>query len=324
MRHVPRLSLAVMLLMTSATSVAQWASDQWDVMGTRAHVEFWEPDGERATRLIDAVHAEFDRLNALLSPWIPDSDIARINSSTPAAPVTVSAECYRLLETALGYSTLTDGAFDITFAGVGSLYDYRAGVQPDAGTVASALPKISYTSLELLPDDRVRFARDGMKVDLGGIAKGYAIDRAIQLLRQAGIEHAWVSLGGDSYVLGDRRGRLWQVGIRHPRDETDVAITLPAEDVAISTSGDYERYFMAGGERVHHILNPATGRPAGELASVTIIAAEGIQADALSTSVFILGVEKGLTLVNALDDVSAIIIDRQGNVSYSDDLLPGA
>lgn len=312
------------LLFAAVVAHGQWAGDQWDVMGTRAQVEFWEPDSQRATQLVKAIHDEFDRINALLSPWVESSDVSRINVSTPANPVTVSAECFRLLETAQGYSALTDGAFDITFAGVGTLYDYRAGIAPDSESLSRSLGRISYTNLELLPHNRVRLAREGMKIDLGGIAKGYAIDRAITVLREAGIQHAWVSLGGDSYVLGDRQGRLWQVGIRHPRQQGDVALTLPVEDVAISTSGDYERYFIADGERVHHIINPATGKSAGALASVTIMAPESVQADALSTSVFVLGPDKGLALVNALDDVSAIMIDLQGNVRYSDDLSPGS
>ena len=316
------LSLAAVLLMAPMVVQAEWVSESWEVMGTRASVEFWRPPQASGKAIVDDIKAEFSRLNAQLSPWVETSDISRINSGAGQAPVAVSAETYRLIETAHAYSVLTDGAFDITFAGVGALYDYRAGVQPDEHMLGKTLDAISFLNLELLPGLKVQFNQDAMRIDLGGIAKGYAIDRAIAIFKDAGVEHAWVSLGGDSFVLGDRRGRLWQVGIRHPRDAQAVAITMPVEDIAVSTSGDYERFFIADGERVHHIINPDTGRPAGELSSVTILADSAIQADALSTSVFVLGMQRGLALVNQLEGVSAIIIDRQGDVSYSDDLDP--
>jgi thiamine biosynthesis lipoprotein len=159
-----------------------------------------------------------------------------------------------------------------------------------------------------------------VQIDLGGIAKGYAIDRAVAILQSHHIDNAYLSLGGDSYVLGQRNDRLWQVGIRHPRDSKAVAITLPLTDIAVSTSGDYERFFVRDGEHIHHILNPRTGKPAGEVMSVTVLAQRGIDADALSTTIFVMGVEQGLALANRLPDVSAIIIDRRGKVHYSEDL----
>jgi thiamine biosynthesis lipoprotein len=174
-----------------------------------------------------------------------------------------------------------------------------------------------------MPKHRVRFSEPGMRIDLGGIAKGHAIDRCIALLRERGIKHAWMSLGGDSYVLGDRGGRPWHVGIRHPRSREDVALTLPVADVAVSTSGDYERFFIRDGERIHHIINPGTGRSAGELASTTVIAERGVDADALSTSLFVMGIEAGMALANELEDVSAIMIGLDGRVHYSDDLSSG-
>lgn len=299
---------------------AEWKQAAWDVMGTRAQVEYLGVDDHDP---VPALKAELERINRLLSPWVEDSELARVNREAADAPVTISSEFFQLLEEAARFHELSDGAFDITFASAGHLYDYRKGKAPDAATLEEATRRIDQNDLELLPGHRVRFATPGMRIDLGGIAKGYAIDRCIALLKESGIEHAWMSLGGDSYVLGDRDGRAWQVGVRHPRSREDVALSLPVADVAVSTSGDYERYFIRDGERVHHIIDPGSGKSADELASVTVIADRGLDADALSTSLFVMGIERGLALANRLENVSAVMIGLDGRVHYSADLSPG-
>jgi len=321
-----RAVLPLLLLFACSHAGAAWTSSTWDVMGTRATLEFWceSPDSRQTTcsAVTDEIRDEFARINALLSPWLQGSELAQVNAQAAHHPVPVSTEFMQLLQHSAHYFSLTDGAFDITFASAGALYDYRNGIAPDAAQLATAQQLIGFRQL-VLNDNTVAFTRDGVRIDLGGIAKGYAIDRAISVLRARGIAHAYVSLGGDSYVLGDRRGRDWQVGIRHPRDETGVAIRLPVSDIAVSTSGDYERFFIRGGERFHHILNPSSGKASKGLVSVTILAPHGVDADALSTSVFVLGKERGLALVNRVDNVSAILIDEHGKVFYSDDLSPG-
>ncbi|MDX1697544.1 MAG: FAD:protein FMN transferase, partial [Thiohalobacterales bacterium] len=168
-------------------------------------------------------------------------------------------------------------------------------------------------------DSSVRFLHAGVRIDLGGIAKGYAVDRGIALLADAGIKAGLVSAGGDTRVLGKRWERPWQVGIRNPREEGIVSM-IPLEDAAISTSGDYERYFEQDGVRYHHILNPGTGDSARALHSVSVIGKEATATDALSTSVFVMGVEKGLALINRIPDTEVIIIDNKGLLHYSDGL----
>lgn len=320
-----RFVLLLALLLACTHTGAAWTTNAWDVMGTRATLEFWceQQDNKQVScdAVTHAVRAEFERINALLSPWLPSSELAQVNEQAARHPVPISAEFMQLLQRSAHYFSLTGGAFDITFASAGSLYDYRNGTAPDDAQLAAAQKLIGFRHV-VLTGDSVAFTHDGVRIDLGGIAKGYAIDRAIAILREHDIDHAYVSLGGDSYVLGDRRGRDWQVGIRHPRDETGVAIRLPVSDIAVSTSGDYERYFERDGERFHHILNPASGKASKGLVSVTILAPRGTDADALSTSVFVLGKEKGLALANRLDDISAILIDEHGKVFYSDDLAP--
>ena len=165
----------------------------------------------------------------------------------------------------------------------------------------------------------VRYGHPNIKIDLGGIAKGYAIDRAVHILSERGIKHASVSAGGDTRLLGDRRGRPWIAGIKNPRGvQTDIAIKLPLQNEALSTSGDYERFFIdENGERIHHILNPKTGNSASSIASVSVIGPNGFDTDPLSTSVFVMGVDKGLKLIDSLTDFEAIIIDEYGKTHYS-------
>mgnify|MGYP006146092381 FL=1 len=307
----------LLLLPLSLPLQAEWRSAVWDSMGTRATLEFWH-NGIDSEAVVISVQQEFDRLQQLLSPWIADSELARFNALDADTDMIISTEFHRLLTRSAYYADISRGAFDITFAGAGHLYDYRAGIAPDQNDLAQTRIGMQYLRIGKQP--RVAKADKAVRIDLGGIAKGYAIDRAVILLREAGIRHAYISLGGDSYVMGQRNDRLWQVGIRHPRDDSAIAITLPLTDIAVSTSGDYERFFVRDGEHIHHILNPKTGTPAGEVMSVTVLAAQGIDADALSTTVFVLGIREGLALVNRLTDVSAIIIDRHGKVHYSSDL----
>ncbi len=307
----------LLLLSLSLPLQAEWRSATWDSMGTRATLEFWHSGGNSDV-IVASVRQEFDRLQHLLSPWIEQSELARFNALDADIAMTVSREFHFLLERSAYYTDISNGAFDITFAGAGHLYDYRAGVAPDDARLQQA--RIGMRHLRIGNGLSVAKTDSAVRIDLGGIAKGYAIDRAVALLRQANIEHAYISLGGDSYVMGQRNDRLWQVGIRHPRSEQEVAITVPLTDIAVSTSGDYERFFVRDGEHVHHILNPKTGKPAGELSSVTVLAATGIDADALSTTLFVLGIDKGMALANQLADVSAIMIDLNGKVYYSDDL----
>jgi thiamine biosynthesis lipoprotein len=230
-----------------------------------------------------------------------------------------------LLSKSAQVSHLTGGAFDITYASVGRYYDYRQGQRPDDAELEQGLAAINYDYVEL--DDasgRVRFSHPLVYIDLGGIAKGYAVDRCIELIAAAGIDQAAVAAGGDSRILGDRRGEPWTVGIQDPRQEDTMAVLLPLVDTAVSTSGDYERFFVEDGVRYHHIIDPSTGDSARDSWSVTILGSEATFTDALSTSVFVLGPERGLHLIDSLPGVDAIIIDASGKLLYSADLAEAA
>lgn len=290
-------------------------------MGTRVFVELWSDDPSRATLLMQGVMDEMERINQLMSPYQEESELAIINRDAVLHPVKISAELFDLIMKANQYSELSAGAFDITFASVGHQYDYRQHKRPTLIEQRAAAALINYQNLKLNPaDSSIQFSKPGMRIDLGGIAKGYAVDRAVSELTAAGVQHAIVTAGGDSRLLGDHRGRPWMLGIKHPRGEEHV-ITLPLADSAVSTSGDYERFFEEDGVRFHHIIDPSDGDSARELLSVTVLAEKSVDADALSTTVFVLGRIEGLKLVNSLAGVSAILIDRTGKVFYSDDLM---
>jgi thiamine biosynthesis lipoprotein len=318
-----RVTLALLAAAVAVPAHAEWLQREQAIMGTRCMVELWSDDRAKGDAAIEAVFAEFRRIDALMSTYKPESELSQVNADAARAPVRISRELYELLATSIEYSKLTRGAFDVTYASVGYLYDYRARVHPDEQAIAAALPGIDYRHIELLPESNsVRFRRPGVRIDLGGIAKGHAVDRGIEVLRQLGVERAMVNAGGDTRIIGDRLGRPWVVGIRHPDDENRIVLRVPLTDSALSTSGDYERFFEEDGIRYHHILDPRTGKSASKLRSVTIIAPTATRTDALTKSVFVLGAAEGIAFIDTLEDVDAIAVTPDGKVLYSKGLAP--
>jgi FAD:protein FMN transferase len=300
---------------------AGWLHRDAAIMGTSISVELWTDDIAHGEALVEQVLAEMRRIDTLMSTWKPDSELSRVNRLAAREPVPVSDELFRLIGKALDYSVITHGAFDITYASAGYLYDFRKGRHPTPAQLAAAVPEINWHFVQLDPaHTSVRFLHKGVRIDLGGIAKGYAVDRCIELLQHAGIQDALVSAGGDSRVIGNHRDHPWNVGIRDPRRHDGLVSIIPLENAAISTSGDYERFFEENGVRYHHIIDPVTGDSARRLRSASIIASLATDTDALSTSVFVLGVEKGLQLINTLPDTEAILVDNDGKLHYSDGL----
>ncbi len=318
----PVLTLATLLLLSSwSAAVAEWVRDARPLMGTEVSVHLWSDEPEAGQRALEDVFDEAARIDRLMSTYKDESEISEINRVAADRPVAVGNELFGLIQRSLDISVLTLGAFDITYDSVGQHYDFRSRQRPDADTVESELANIDYRYVRL---DRaagtVCFQKQGVRINLGGIAKGYVVERGVEILRKHGIENAIVTAGGDSRLLGDRRGRPWVVGIRDPRNDGQVAISVPLADEAISTSGDYERYFDEDGTRYHHIIQPSTGNPASGVHSATVFGPDAVFTDALSTSVFVMGVDKGLTLIATLPDYESIVIDSNGNVYYSDGL----
>ena len=310
-------------LVISRPSVAEWHGEARPLMGTEVSVYLWHDDPTAAEKAVEAVFDEVSRIDRLMSTYKQESRISRINRDAAEAPVAAGDELFRLVERSLDISVLTLGAFDITYDSVGQHYDYRNRKRPSEPDIRNSLKNIDYRLIELDRSDRtIRYLADGVRINLGGIAKGYAVERAAQMLREGGVAHAIVTAGGDSRLVGDRHGQPWMIGVQDPRNESNVAIRLPLEDEAISTSGDYERYFDEDGIRYHHIIEPSTGTPAQGVHSATIVGPDAVLTDALSTSVFIMGVEKGLTLISTLPDYEGIVIDAEGELYYSDGLSP--
>jgi len=317
------LALPLALLATVAPAHAEWYEREEAIMGTRVAVQLWATDPELAGRAIDAVMADMRRTDELMSTYKPDSQLSQVNAHAYERPVQVDADIIDVVEKSLEYSRLSDGAFDITYASVGYLYDYRTHVHPTEAQIASALKAVDYRQLSVDREARtIRFLQPGMRIDLGGIAKGWSVDRGVEILKGLGIEHAMVNAGGDTRLLGDRRGKPWIVGIRDPRKDGVVVARIPLQDEALSTSGDYERYFEEDGVRYHHILVPGTGRSPGAVRSVTIIAPTATRTDGLTKPVFILGVERGMEFVRRVGGVEAVIVDAEGRIFYSPGLEP--
>jgi thiamine biosynthesis lipoprotein len=302
---------------------ATWYSRTEAIMDTRIYVELWDTNPKHANAAIDAVMAEMHHVDDVMSDFKPDSQLSQINEHAAQHPVVVSRELYDLIKLSTYYSQITDGAFDITVESVWKLYHFRRHIHPSDAEIRALLPTVGWR--QLIFDDRhhsIRFARPGMAIGLGGIAKGYVVDRSIDILKSMGIEHALVTAGGDTRILGDRRGRPWMVAIRDPWDLSKVVTLIPITNEAISTSGDYYRGFVQNGVRYDHILSPFTGHSAQLVRSASVIAPTATQTDGMSKTAFVLGPQKTLAIIDRMPQYDAVFIDPQGHVIYSKGLAP--
>jgi FAD:protein FMN transferase len=318
--------LLALLALVCATPVrADWMERTEAIMGTRCYVELWADDPVKGNDAIDAVMAELRRIDNLMSHYKPESELSQINQYANERPVQVDKELFDLIKLSTHYSQITEGAFDITYASVGYLYDYRRHIHPTEERIREKLPAVNWRNM-LLDEEHhtVRFEHPGMRIDLGGIGKGYAVDRGIDILKARGITRALVTAGGDSRIIGDRMGRPWLVAIRHPDNPNKVVTRIPLSDSAVSTSGDYERYFDEGGVRYHHIIDPRTGHSASKVRSATILAPTATQTDGMSKTAFVLGPEKALEIINRMPEYDAVFVLPDGRVLYSNGLRPAA
>ena len=302
---------------------AAWMERTEAIMGTRVYVQLWAEDPLKGDAAIDAVMADMRRIDALMSHYKPNSQLSQINAHANSQPVQVDKELFDLIKLSTHYSQITEGAFDITYASVGYLYDYRHRIRPTEEQIKKALPGVNWHNI-LLDEvhHTVRFEHPGMRIDLGGIGKGYAVDHGLAILKARGVQHAVVSAGGDSRILGDHMGRPWLVAIRHPDDPKKVVTRIPLSDSAMSTSGDYERYFDENGVRYHHIIDPRTGHSASKVRSATILAPTATQTDGMSKTAFVLGPEKALAIINRMPEYDAVFVCPDGRVLYSNGLRP--
>ncbi len=324
------LCVALVGCKTAAVPVA--ATDEGEIaelnataMGTEVQIVIRADGSTRAKAMVAAKDAlaEIVRIEAMMTDWNETSQLQAINHAAGEQPVHVSRELLELLVRSKQISDLTNGAFDVTYAGAGQFWDFKARPPhvPAPETIAKAIGFIDYRQMIIDLEGGTAFlTRKGMRIGLGGIAKGYAVDCASELIRKAGFKHHAVKAGGDMKVSGRWNKKLWSVAIRDPRDRANVIGVLPVANSAISTSGDYERFFELDGVRYAHIIDPRTGYPVQHMRSVTIIAKEAWFSDGLAKGVFVLGVEKGMKLIEDLPDVEAVVIDGDGQLTASSGL----
>jgi thiamine biosynthesis lipoprotein len=311
--------LALALLAPAWTPArAEWLYRDAPIMGTRCDVELWTEDRLKGEAAIAAVFDEMRRIDNEFSTFKPDSEVSRVNAQASKAPMPITKELFDLIQTSIDYSKLTRGTFDITYASVGYMYNYPEHVRPNDAQIAAALPESNYRHIHLDPAAHtVYFDHAGVRIDFGGIGKGYAVDRGIAVLQGLGVTRAMVNAGGDSRIIGDRFGKPWIIGIRDPDDRNRTILKIPLSDTAFSTSGDYERFFDEGGVRYHHILDPRTGKSPHVVRSVTIIGPYATRTDALTKSVFVMGVKEGIAFINTLPDIDVVAVTPDRKLWYS-------
>jgi len=316
--RIAALLAAMICACTWTAARAEWLYRDAPIMGTRCDVELWAEDRAKGEAAISAVFDELRRIDNEFSTYKPESEVSRVNAEAAKGPMRISRELFDLIATSLEYSKLTHGTFDITYASVGYMYNYPDHVHPSESQIAAALPQSNYRHVHLdAAAQTVFFDHAGVRIDFGGIGKGYAVDRGIEVLQRLGVTRAMVNAGGDSRIIGDRFGKPWIIGIRDPDDRNRTFLRIPLSDTAFSTSGDYERYFDEGGVRYHHILDPRTGKSPHVVRSVTIIGPNATRTDALTKSVFVMGVKEGIDFINTLPDIDAVAVTPDRKVWYS-------
>lgn len=317
---------AALMLLLAASAQAEWYTESAHILEDPVQMQFWHGDAEFVPLCVRSVRDEMNRIHKIIDVNDPGSEISRINAHASAGPVSMDAELYGLIVKALRFGRVTRGAFDITFASVGFLYDYDKRVRPNQEQTERALQAVDYRLVKTNRRNRsVEFLKPGMKIDISGIAKGHAVDRAIKMLQACGATHALVSAGGDTRALSDHRGKPWVVEIRNPHAaDKDVLVRIPLDDNAISTSGDYERAFEQDGERYHQIINPRTGDSPSDVRSVSVVGPDGIWCDALATGIFVLGIVEGMKVIESLEGYEAYIVDHYGGHHRTSGLKTGS
>ncbi len=289
------------------------------VMGTDLEMIVSSSDEAKAEKAFASVENEMKRIEDEMSEWKEKTFVSAINNNAGIRAVSVPSDLFKVIWAAVTVSKLTDGAFDITWASMRGVWDFSPGHErvPSDTEVKERLKLVDYRDIVLDEKKNTVFLkRKGMAIGLGAIAKGYAVDRATQVLAKEGIRDSIVKAGGDMRVQGLDNGKPWEIGIKHPRKK-ELLAKFGLTNVSVSTSGDYERFFIKDNVLYHHIIDPRTGFPARASMSVTVLAPDTMTSDALSTAVFVLGPDKGLELVDKLEGVEAIIVDASGKMRIS-------
>jgi thiamine biosynthesis lipoprotein len=290
------------------------------VLSTLVEISAYGDDHDQLEAAVTAAFDEMRRLEKQLSVYLPDSEISRLNRATQ--DIELSAETIALLRRGQKIAAISSGAFDMGLGVLKDLWQIETD-SPQIPTVAELEEALVGGGSDELSIEGTSVARlsSNVQIDLGGIAKGYAADCAIDVLKEAGVAAATVNAGGDIALFGTRAGQLWRIGIRHPRKVDDILGTLVVGAGAVVTSGDYERFFERDGVRYHHIFDPHNGRPARLSQSVTVVTASAADADALATAAFVLGPQAGLELLEERAGVEGLIVAADGSL-YKTSGLP--
>ncbi len=290
-------------------------------MGSRFDITVVANDSTEANIHIDTAVAEIIRIEKLISSWDTNSQTSAINKNAGIEPVKVDAELFNLIERAIGISKLTDGAFDISYASMDHIWKFDGSMteMPSEEEITASVGKVGFQNILLDKENSTIFLKlKRMKIGFGAIGKGYAADKAKSLLIKKGVSSGIINASGDMNTWGKQPdGSEWKVAITNPLNKDKVFALLPITNGAVVTSGNYEKYVKFNGKRYTHIIDPRTGYPSSGIISVTVFAPKAELADALATSVFVMGKEAGIDRINQLPKIECIIIDDKGNISKS-------
>jgi len=291
-------------------------------MGTVVEITLIGEDEETTRKAAMQAFQEIRRIEQRMSPWVDGSEVTRINRSAGREWVRVSPETWEVIKKSQEISEISEGGFDITIGPLVQLWRKarEKGIPPSSEEVKKILPLVNFKDLWVHPEKKVFLKKEGMAIDPGGIAKGYAVDRAFETLSSLGYKNFIVNAGGDLRVGGLKNYQPWSIGIQDPRSPEKIMARVSVSDSAVATSGDYEKFFIHQGKRYHHILHPKSGFPPDGCQSVTILLKDAMMADALATAVFVLGPDKGFALCQRLQGVVCLIVNGNGQKILSSGL----
>lgn len=311
-----RITLFIFLITLAGCSQHPLVRETRILMDTFAEISCFDADKDKAIKAMDEAFKEMKRIEKVFSKFDEKSEISRINKSAGLEEVSTTEEVIGLIERSIYYSKISDGAFDITIAPLMEIWGFvhKNNFIPDKKTIEEALKKVSYENI-VLDTQRltIHFLHKDTKIDLGGIAKGYAVDRAKEVFLSYGIKNCLINLGGNIFALDSAPGnRNWHIGIRDPKDKNKILKTLYLKGQAVSTSGNYERFVVLDGKRYSHIISPVTGMPVQGIMSVTVVADSGELADALSTAIFVMQEKKTLEFIKSIKGIEVLIVKEDG------------
>lgn len=315
------ITILFIIFVNSITFGQQVFKKKKNLLGSPFEITVVATDSIQANVYTELAISEVKRIENLISDWIPTTQISKVNQNAGISPVKVDLEVFELVKRAINISKLTDGAFDISYASMDKIWKFDGSMKemPTTESIKKSVEKVGYQNIVLNENDTSIFLKyPGMKLGLGGIGQGYIADKIKVLLQENGCTSGLVNVSGDINTWGKQpNGKDWTVGIVNPLNKNKVFATFPLNDSAVETSGSYEKYVTFNGKRYSHIIDPRTGYPASGIVSVSVFAKQTELADALATSIFVLGIEVGLDLVNQLKGIGCIIVDEKGAIHAS-------